>query len=99
MAGEDSPRKATALGYDPKRDDAPRLIAKGAGHLAEKIIRIAKEHDIPVKEDSDLVEALMLLDLEEAIPPELYKAVAEILAFIYTMNQSWKEKHQSGINT
>ncbi|MBN2207955.1 MAG: EscU/YscU/HrcU family type III secretion system export apparatus switch protein [Candidatus Coatesbacteria bacterium] len=99
MPEDNKPRKATALGYDPSSSDAPRLIAKGAGHLAEKIIQIAREHDIPIKEDADLVEALMQLDVEETIPPELYKAVAEILAFIYAVNESWKEKHLSDIST
>ena len=92
MPDKNQPTKAAAIRYDQQRDDAPRLLAKGVGHLAEKIMRLAKEHDIPIKEDPDLVQALMLLDLEEAIPPELYKAVAEILAFVYMLNQKWKEK-------
>ncbi len=91
MAKKQERKKAAALSYDHKCPDPPKLLAKGAGHLAEKIIELAKEHNIPIKEDADLVEALMLLDLEEAIPPELYKAVAEILAFVYTLNQKWKQ--------
>ncbi|HUT03872.1 MAG TPA: EscU/YscU/HrcU family type III secretion system export apparatus switch protein [bacterium] len=84
-------KKAAALAYDHRGPEAPRLIAKGKGDLAEKIIKLAKEHDIAIKEDADLVEALMLLDLEEAIPAELYKVVAEILAFVYSLNQKWKQ--------
>jgi len=84
-------KKAAALSHDHRGPEPPKLIAKGAGHLAEKIIKLASEHNIPIKEDADLVEALMLLDLHEAIPPELYKAVAEILAFVYTLNKKWKQ--------
>lgn len=91
MAKKRERKKAAALSYDHRSPDPPKLLAKGAGHLAEKIIKLAKEHGIPIKEDADLVEALMLLDLQEAIPPELYKAVAEILAFVYTLNQKWKQ--------
>ena len=91
MAIKHERKKAAALSYDHKSPDPPKLLAKGTGLLAEKIIKLATEHDIPIKEDADLVEALMLLDLHEAIPPELYKAVAEILAFIYTLNQKWKQ--------
>ncbi|MBN1591986.1 MAG: EscU/YscU/HrcU family type III secretion system export apparatus switch protein [Candidatus Coatesbacteria bacterium] len=91
MLKKSDKKKAAALAHDLTRPDPPGVLAKGAGHLAERIIKLAKEHDIPIKEDADLVEALMQLDLHEAIPPELYKAVAEILAFIYSMNQKWKE--------
>lgn len=84
-------KRAAALSYDHKAPDPPKLVAKGAGHLAERIIKLAKEHNIPIKEDADLVEALMLLDLQDAIPPELYKAVAEILAFVYSLNEKWKQ--------
>jgi flagellar biosynthesis protein len=79
-------KKAAALHYKPKKDFAPRLVAKGKGWLAEKIIQTAREHDIPLKEDPHLIEILSTLDLYEEIPPDLYKAVAEILIFIYKMN-------------
>lgn len=91
MAKRRKIKKAAALVYDHTSPEPPRLIAKGKGDLAEKIIKLAKEHDITIKEDADLVEALMLLDLEEAIPAELYKVVAEILAFVYSLNQKWKQ--------
>nr|HDM59159.1 flagellar biosynthesis protein FlhB [Bacillota bacterium] len=91
MAGKKKIKKAAALAYDHTSPEPPKLLAKGKGALAEKIIRLAQEHDIAVKEDADLVEALMLLDLDEAIPPELYKVVAEILAFVYSLNQKWKQ--------
>ncbi|MBI4766020.1 MAG: EscU/YscU/HrcU family type III secretion system export apparatus switch protein [Deltaproteobacteria bacterium] len=81
-----NPKMAAALQYNLRKDSAPRLVAKGKGWMAEKIIQTAKEHNIPLKEDPHLVEILSTLDLYEAIPPDLYKAVAEILIFIYKMN-------------
>ncbi|HDH05849.1 MAG TPA: flagellar biosynthesis protein FlhB [Nitrospirae bacterium] len=79
--------KAAALKYRRGKDSSPSLVAKGRGKVAEKIIEIAKAHGIPVKEDSDLVELLSVLDLYREIPPDLYKAVAEILAFVYSLNR------------
>lgn len=78
---------AVALRYITEKENAPRVIAKGKGWLAEQIIKLAKEHNIHVHEDTDLAEVLVKLDLGELIPPELYKAVAEILAYIYKMNK------------
>ena len=80
----DHPKKAVAIKYDVKRDAAPKVVAKGAGLLAEKIIEIAKRHGIPVEEDAPLVNALYRVDVGAEIPPELYIAVAEILAFVYS---------------
>jgi len=76
-------RKAAALRYDSERDSAPKIVAKGSGKVAEKIIEIARQYNIPIKDDPELVEILSTLDIYQEIPPELYKAVAEILAFIY----------------
>jgi len=82
----DKSLKAVALKYDGKRDQAPRVIAKGRGNIAEKIIDIAKEHHVPLYEDKNLIQILEALDLETEIPQELYRAVAEVLAFIYRLN-------------
>ena len=79
-------RYAAAIAYDRGRDTAPRLVAKGAGLLAMKIIAAAKEAGVPVYEDPDLADLLMTLDINEMIPPELYLAVAEVLAFVYRLN-------------
>ncbi|PCJ52615.1 MAG: type III secretion system protein [Planctomycetota bacterium] len=81
---------AIALGYKPDREDVPTILAKGKGTLAEKIIAIAKEKGIPIKEDDDLVKILYKLEINDEIPPELYEAVAELLAFIYRLNQMKK---------
>lgn len=84
-------RQAAALGYDPDAEDAPRLLASGSGELAERIIGLARRHGIPVREDPDLVAVLSRLDLGQEIPPELYRAVAEVLAFVYRVNGRWKD--------
>ena len=78
--------KAVALRYDKQEDSAPRVVAKGKGYLADKIIDVAREHDIPLYKDKNLVQVLEALDLETEIPPELYRAVAEVLAFINRLN-------------
>ena len=78
--------KAVALKYDREKDGAPKVIAKGRGEIAEKIIAIAREHNLPLYEDRNLVQILEALDLETEIPPELYRAVAEVLAFVYRLN-------------
>lgn len=80
-------KRAVALGYNAEKDTAPKVIAKGSGKIAEKILQIAEEYNIPLKEDHQLVEVLSTLDLYEEIPPELYRAVAEILAFVYRMTK------------
>jgi flagellar biosynthesis protein len=80
-------KRAVALRYNSEKDTAPKVAAKGSGKVAEKILQIAKEYNIPLKEDPQLVEVLSTLDLHEEIPPELYRAVAEILAFVYRMTK------------
>jgi flagellar biosynthesis protein len=78
-------KKAVALRYDPEKDNAPVVLAKGYGELAERIIKIAKERNIPVVEDKDLISALIRVEVFEEIPPELYRAVAKVLVFIKTL--------------
>jgi len=82
----DKPKKAAALKYQHGEDRAPRVVAKGRGTIAEKILETARKHGIPIKEDKTLVEILSSLDLYQEIPAELYRAVAEILAFVYALN-------------
>jgi flagellar biosynthesis protein len=80
-------RQAAALRYDRGKESAPRLVAKGKGAVAERILEIARRNGIPIREDRELVQMLSSLDLYQEIPAELYKAVAEILAFIYSLNR------------
>ncbi|MGD9009592.1 MAG: EscU/YscU/HrcU family type III secretion system export apparatus switch protein [Desulfobacteraceae bacterium] len=86
----DKSKKAAALRYDQARDAAPRVVAKGRGKLAEKIVAVAQSNQIPLVQDENLMQMLDLLELDTQIPPELYQAVAEILAFVYRLN------HESG---
>ncbi len=92
----DVPKLAAAIRYDADKSDAPRLTAKGSGQVAEKIIELARRHDIPVREDRVLVQILSKLDIDRQIPPELYRAVAEILAFVYSANEQYREKQGPG---
>ncbi len=80
-------KRAVALRYDVEQDRAPRVIAKGDRLLAERIIEIAREHDIHIHEDPDLVALLAQLDVGRDIPATLYQAVAEVLAFVYRLNR------------
>jgi flagellar biosynthesis protein len=82
-------KKAVALRYDADKETSPKIVAKGAGHLAEKLLELAREHNIPLHEDSDLVNILSKLELNDEIPAATYLAVAEILAFIYRTNKSY----------
>ena len=85
-------KRAAALRYNPQTDNAPKLIAKGRGTVAEKIIELAKENNIPIVEDPLLVDSLIKLDLYEEIPPHLYEAVAKIVAYI--IRHSYPKKQQ-----
>lgn len=80
-------KKAVALKYKAESSNAPKVVAKGRGDVAERIIAVAKEHNIPIHEDSDLIEILSTLELEQEIPPELYRTIAEVLSFIYRINR------------
>lgn len=79
---------ACALKYVAEEMDSPMLIAKGTELIAKKIIGIAKEHNVPVIENPPVARALFkMVDINQPIPPELYKAVAEILMFVYKMKR------------
>ncbi len=82
---------AAALHYDDKKAGAPRVTAKGRGVVAERIMEIARQHGIPLRSDPSLAEMLCKLDVEQEIPEHLYRIVAEILAFVYTVNNKRKE--------
>ncbi len=83
---KDTREKAAALNYKRGADAAPTVVAKGKGLVAKKIISLARKNGVPIHEDRNLVEVLSAIDLYEEIPKELYKAVAEILVFIYKMS-------------
>jgi flagellar biosynthesis protein len=79
--------QAVALGYDPQADEAPRVLAAGQGRVAEQILAAARANDIPVHADPALAAALATVELDTAIPPELYVVVAEVLAYVYRMQK------------
>jgi flagellar biosynthesis protein len=87
---------AAAIKYDDRKDSAPKVVAKGRGTIAEKIIELAQKNNVMIKSDPALVQILSKLDLDEQIPVELYKAVAEILAFVYSTNSRHRTPSSQG---
>jgi flagellar biosynthesis protein len=82
------PRKvAVALRYEKDAEGAPKITAKGRGATAEAILALARKNGVPVRSDPNLVQVLSRLKIDQEIPPQLYAAVAAILAFLYRMNQ------------
>ncbi|HTB22122.1 MAG TPA: EscU/YscU/HrcU family type III secretion system export apparatus switch protein [bacterium] len=91
MALKDKRQRVVALQYDASnRSAAPKVLAKGQGDLAERILAVAMKEGIPLYRDPELVEVLGQLDVGTQIEPDLYKAVAQVLIFIYKMNQKKK---------
>jgi len=82
---------AAALKWDPAESGPPEVVAVGRGLTAETIVQIAKEHNIPLYEDAGLVEALARLNVSEVIPRELYAVVAEVLAYVYRVDGSFRK--------
>ena len=89
-------KKAVAIIYDEKESVAPKVAATGKGHIAEKIIATAEEAGIHIQEDPDLVELLAKVPLGDEIPVELYQTVAEVLAFVYKINQKYQDGSKPG---
>ncbi len=83
---EPNQQRAVALRYDPAEDAAPKVVAKGRGRLAQQILEAARDHAVPIRQDPNLVRVLGRLNLDQEIPPELYQAVAVILAFLHRVN-------------
>ena len=82
-----SPKLKTAIALEYDRVDAPRVTAKGRGEVAERIIATAKAHDIAIEENPILAQALSEVELEEQIPENLYRAVAEVLSFVLKLRR------------
>lgn len=89
----DSMQNAVALAYHAGQE-APKVVAKGRGLVAEQIIAKAKEHGIYVHQSKELVSLLMQVELDRQIPPELYRAVAELLAWLYYVDNDYSAKYQ-----
>ena len=87
MSGPQKPAVAVALTYEFGKSNLPRVVASGRGPVAERILALAQENGIPVREDADLVALLSAVELESEIPAEAMIAVAEIMAQIFLLNR------------
>lgn len=85
---------AIALGYDSTKNAAPKIVAKGFGEIAERIIKIAQENKIIVHNDQLLFNSLYRLDVGEEIPVKMYQVIAELLAYVYKMNNQYKRGYR-----
>lgn len=93
MAEAEKPRKeAVAVRYDNKQDKAPKVVAKGSGLIADQIVAAAEKHTVPVFQNRTLTAMLMAVELDREIPPDLYKAVAEVLAHVYRLDQKRRKR-------
>lgn len=90
-AEPDQRQKAIALKYDHEAGKAPLIVAKGMGEIADQIIKLAEEHDIHIHESPELVEVLIRLELGDEIPESLYRAIAEVIAFAYSLKHETKD--------
>lgn len=84
--------KAVAILYDESKGSAPKVVASGKGIVAEKIIETARAAGIHIQEDPNLVELLAKIPIGNEIPVELYQTIAEVLAFVYQINEKFKTK-------
>ncbi|WP_269775095.1 FlhB-like flagellar biosynthesis protein [Bacillus siamensis] len=85
-------RRAVALHYDRQKDQAPKVVATGRGHVAENIIKEAEKAGVPIQEDRTLVELMRHLTVDDQIPEALYETVAEIFSFVYRLDESLKNE-------
>ena len=86
MSEPEKPKRVAALSYDRAEGGAPKVVAAGSGHVAERILQLARENNVPVREDAALAEALAKLQLQLDIPEDLYAAVAEALVWAYALD-------------
>lgn len=93
MNDSTAPRQAIALKYDGNH--APTLTAKGDEELAEEILRIARDCEVPIYENAELVRLLARMELGDSIPEELYRTIAEIIAFAWNLKGKFPEEHDS----
>ena len=89
--------RAAAISYDPSENDVPILAAFGEGHLARKIVEVAQESGIPILPEPSLSSMLSKISVGDEISPQLYEAVAKVLAFVSEVDHSYGEKIRRGI--
>ncbi|HHW28318.1 MAG TPA: flagellar biosynthesis protein FlhB [Syntrophomonadaceae bacterium] len=87
---KDDLKHAAAIKYDKDRDGAPRVVASGKGNVAKRIVEKARQYGVPIYQDDVLAELLTKLPLNSEIPAELYEAAAEVLLFVYSLEQKQK---------
>ncbi len=97
MTGETPPRIAVALEYDGA--SAPRVTAKGRGELAQRIVDTAREHDVAVEENAVLAQALSAVELDDHIPEELYRAAAQVIAFVLSLRGEMRPRRRESGQT
>lgn len=85
---------AIALGYDLNKNEAPKIIAKGFGEIAAKIIKVAQENNIVIHNDQLLFNSLYRLEVGEEIPVKMYQVIAELLAYVYKINNQYKRGYK-----
>ena len=89
--------QAAAISYDPSENDVPILAAFGEGHMAEKIVEVARESGVPVLPEPGLTNLLSKLSVGDEIAPEMYDAVAKVLAFVSEVDRTYGEKIRKGM--
>jgi len=89
-------RQAVAIRYRPDEQQSPVVLGKGQGTIADQILEVAQRHDIPIRQDPDLVEVLSQLDLNSEIPQHIYLAMAEILSFVYQSSRNYRREMAEG---
>lgn len=94
--GAERPQRAVAILYDRGTADAPQVVASGRGEVAARIIETARRSGVHILEDADLVELLARVPVGEEIPMELYQAIAEVLAFVYRVNERYRSSFSDG---
>ncbi len=88
MGKKEDVKKAAALKYDIQEDEAPYILYVAQGLLAEKMVELAEKYEIPVYKDEALADVLLKIGEGKYIPPELYQAVAQVLAFVYWLDKN-----------
>ncbi len=81
-------KQAIGLRYGAGDEGAPRVVAKGRGEIAERLLAIAEEHGVPIRRDPDLLQFLSATQVGEEVPEEVYGAVAALIAFLWRLNGS-----------
>ncbi|RYE33874.1 MAG: type III secretion protein [Hyphomicrobiales bacterium] len=94
MSAPQPPRIAVALEYDGH--GAPRVTAKGRGELAERIVETGREHNVAVEQNAILAQALSAVELDDQIPEELYRATAQVIAFVLSLRGEWRRPNRDG---